>query len=150
MALASTVAAAASAAAAAASGEPGAGSRRSCNPPGLSAAAADASDTCVAPLGFAEGHNGGVLERLVPSAAPTKPHVLFIMWDDYGWAGAGYHRKPSTPEVQTPTMDMLVSEGIDMAHSYVFYCCLPTRSSLQSGRKYVICPESIHAGYYTP
>jgi len=31
-------------------------------------------------------------------------------------------------------MDALVAEGIDLAHSYVFYCCSPTRSSLQSGR----------------
>ena len=51
-----------------------------------------------------------------------------------GWAGAGYHRETPTPEVQTPTMDALVAEGIDLAHSYVFYCCSPTRSSLQSGR----------------
>ena len=44
-------------------------------------------------------------------------------------------------------MDLLVSQGIDMAHSYVFYCCSPTRSSLQSGRNPIHepCVISHHA-----
>jgi hypothetical protein len=86
------------------------------------------------------GHNGGVAERLLPrpvgggAAARRRPHVLFILWDDYGWAGAGFHRPVPTPEVQTPTMDSLVRVGLEFTNSYVFYCCSPTRSAIQSGR----------------
>ena len=64
---------------------------------------------------------------------PSLRGTRLLRWRQ-GWAGAGYHRETPTPEVQTPTMDALVAEGIDLAHSYVFYCCSPTRSSLQSGR----------------
>lgn len=67
-----------------------------------------------------------------------KPHVLFVLWDDYGWTGAGYHRQPNTTagiqEIRTPTLDTLVKAGIEFDRHYVFYCCSPTRSSIQSGR----------------
>ena len=116
------------AAGAAAAGGPG--SADDAEPAGTSAAPAE----WVSPAGLPAGHNGGTLEQLAKSAGPSRPNVLFVLWDDYGWAGAGYKRAVATPEVQTPTMDALVAEGVDLAQSYVFYCCSPTRSSLQSGR----------------
>jgi hypothetical protein len=119
---------AAGAAAAAAAGGPG--SADDAEPAGTSAAPAE----WVSPAGLPAGHNGGTLEQLARPAGPSRPNVLFVLWDDYGWAGAGYKRAVATPEVQTPTMDALVAEGVDLAQSYVFYCCSPTRSSLQSGR----------------
>ena len=76
-------------------------------------------------------------QPMMAQALPSgkgRPHILFVLWDDYGWAGAGYHRPTPTPEVQTPTMDSLVGAGLDFANSYVFYCCSPTRSAIQSGR----------------
>jgi hypothetical protein len=73
----------------------------------LGAAAAAARGVPLPP-----SHNGGVREVLVAPAAATKPHVLFVLWDDYGWAGAGYHRPDRTPEIQTPSMDALVAGGI--------------------------------------
>jgi hypothetical protein len=86
------------------------------------------------PWRLPQDHNGGVQERLIKPATSRRPHILFVLWDDYGWAGAGYHRAPPTPEVQTPTMDALVRGGIEFTQSYVFYCCSPTRSAIQSGR----------------
>jgi hypothetical protein len=28
----------------------------------------------------------------VVGSAPSKPHIVFIMVDDWGWANVGYHR----------------------------------------------------------
>eukprot|EP01046_Picozoa_sp_COSAG06_P025217 COSAG06_NODE_2105_length_7546_cov_10.050575_7_plen_82_part_00 len=54
---------------------------------------------------------------LLLSATPaattaTKPHIIAILADDYGWADAGWHREPGYKEVQTPIMDGLVKSGI--------------------------------------
>lgn len=68
---------------------------------------------------------------------------MMILLDDYGWANAGWHRGvvgpggtfiPETDEVQTPAMDALVKDGIELNRQYVYKFCSPTRSALQSGR----------------
>eukprot|EP01043_Picozoa_sp_COSAG02_P039618 COSAG02_NODE_3143_length_7292_cov_20.803698_4_plen_148_part_00 len=61
---------------------------------------------------------------------------------DYGWSEAGWHRNytigglhvPATDEVQTPQLDELVRNGIELDRAYAYKCCSPTRSALQSGR----------------
>ena len=53
---------------------------------------------------------------------------------DFGWANAGWHRPIGYKEVQTPSMNALVKEGIELDQAYSFKFCSPTRSSLQSGR----------------
>ena len=76
--------------------------------------------------------------RLVEPAAAKKPHIiLMILFDDCGWADAGWHRNytgpgnvpvPYTDEVQTPNMNALVQEGIDLNRNYVYVavrCLLP-------------------------
>ena len=96
-----------------------------------------------------------------PPAGGKKPHIVFVLFDDYGWADAGWHRVDvrtgegtPDPDVQTPNMDQLVSaaapcpappnslkgaaaqvkEGIEMDRQYVYKYCSPTRSGIQSGR----------------
>ena len=54
--------------------------------------------------------------------------------DDFGWGNVGYHRTDASPEVQTPTIDALVGEGIELDRHYVHMMCTPSRSALQSGR----------------
>lgn len=49
-------------------------------------------------------------------------------------ANVGWNRAVPTPEVQTPTMDSLVAEGIELQRHYVFSCCSPSRASVLSGR----------------
>ena len=74
---------------------------------------------------------------LATAAPAEKPHVFFLLVDDYGWAGAGWHNKVLSGgqrEVQTPHMDKLVATGIELNQHYTFKFCSPTRSSLQSGR----------------
>ena len=88
-------------------------------------------------------HNGGIHERLLPPAAGKKPHIWMLLFDDYGWADAGWHRDttgpggvhiPADPEVVTPNLNQMVKEGIELDRAYVYKYCSPTRSALQSGR----------------
>jgi len=54
-----------------------------------------------------------------------------------GWANVGYHRTPADDpkgEVQTPTMDSLCREGVELNQSYAFWYCSPSRSAIQTGR----------------
>ncbi|XP_065191775.1 arylsulfatase B-like [Sycon ciliatum] len=73
-------------------------------------------------------------EILVEPAAGTKPHIVMILVDDWGWANVGYHRDPPTKEVQTPNFDSLCKEGIELDQHYAYKFCSPSRSSLMSGR----------------
>jgi len=64
----------------------------------------------------------------------SKPHILFVMVDDFGWGNVGYHRPDRKSEVRTPFMDSLVKDGLELNRHYVHFACTPTRSSFQSGR----------------
>ena len=65
-------------------------------------------------------------------AAP-KPHLMFILVDDWGWANVGYHNT-SNKEVVTPNIDALVKDGLELDQHYVYKFCSPSRSCLMSGR----------------
>ena len=66
--------------------------------------------------------------------ATSKPHLVFMLVDDWGWANVGYHRNPQTKEVVTPNIDMLVKEGLELDQHYAYKFCSPSRSCLMSGR----------------
>jgi len=70
----------------------------------------------------------------VVSAAAPMPDILYILLDDFGWADAGWHRPQNYTDVQTPNMDALVREGVELDRHYAFKYCSPTRSAIQSGR----------------
>ena len=67
-------------------------------------------------------------------AADDKPHIVLILIDDLGWANVGYHRDTATDEVDTPNIDSLVAEGLELNHHYAASVCAPSRASLLSGR----------------
>eukprot|EP00931_Biecheleriopsis_adriatica_P077520 TRINITY_DN51070_c0_g1_i1.p1 TRINITY_DN51070_c0_g1~~TRINITY_DN51070_c0_g1_i1.p1 ORF type:complete len:701 (-),score=165.81 TRINITY_DN51070_c0_g1_i1:69-2171(-) len=75
-------------------------------------------------------------------AEARKPHVLFFLADDMGWANIGYHRRHAETideiqgamEVYTPAIDSLVDDGIALERHYSYRICGPSRSSLLSGR----------------
>jgi len=73
-----------------------------------------------------------------PPAFPTKPHILHVIVDDFGWGAlslsssaaaaadprslagnTNYHRATPTPEIKTPAMDALVGEGVEFMRHYV-------------------------------
>ena len=59
-----------------------------------------------------------------------KPNILLIVADDLGWADVGWHGS----KFQTPVLDRLVKEGIELDRHYVQPVCTPTRTALMSGR----------------
>lgn len=69
------------------------------------------------------------------SAEPKheKPHILFFLADDYGWANIGYHNQDNK-EVRTPTLNKLVKRGVELDRFYTYNQCGPSRSALLSGR----------------
>ena len=69
---------------------------------------------------------------VVSSAEASKPHVLFLLADDYGWNNIGTHT--AAPEVTTPFINSLAADGVELNRHYTFKFCSPSRSSLQSGR----------------
>ncbi|EDQ88865.1 uncharacterized protein MONBRDRAFT_32685 [Monosiga brevicollis MX1] len=55
-----------------------------------------------------------------------RPHIFMVIVDDFGWAEVGYHRSEEyKQDVQTPTIDALVQEGIELNRHYVHYACTP-------------------------
>ena len=68
------------------------------------------------------------------AAAQPPPNILMVLSDDVGWGNVGWHREANFREVQTPNLDSLVTQGIELTQMYTFKYCSPTRSALQSGR----------------
>ena len=75
---------------------------------------------CLANASTADSARAGAhtkTDDTVPSPA-SRPHIVFFMVDDWGWADVGYHRKDQGPadqrEIQTPHIDALVSEGVEL------------------------------------
>ena len=75
-----------------------------------------------------------MLGLVTAKTVADKPHIVYILVDDWGWANVGYHRNPPTREVDTPNFDSLVKEGLELDQFYVYKFCSPSRSSLMSGR----------------
>ena len=62
--------------------------------------------------------------------ADSRPHIIFVLADDYGFNDVGYHGS----KIKTPNLDKLASEGVKLENYYVQPICTPTRSQLLSGR----------------
>ena len=66
----------------------------------------------------------------VPAIGADRPNVVVILADDLGWGAVSYHQKWA----DTPNIDRLASEGIQLDHFYVAPMCSPTRAGLLTGR----------------
>ncbi len=77
----------------------------------------------------------------------ARPNILFIVADDLGWSDVGWHDGFS----QTPNLDRLVREGVELDQHYVQPVCTPTRTALMSGRypgrfgPHAIAPSNLRA-----
>lgn len=86
-----------------------------------------------------------------PSKQASKPHILYMLVDDWGWANVGYHRNPPTKEVVTPNIDSLVKDGLELDQFYLFQFCSPSRSSLLTGRLPIhVNVLNLPPGHYNP
>ena len=67
----------------------------------------------------------------------SKPHILQVIVDDFGWGNTNYHRAQigeSHAEIVTPHMDALVEEGVLLMRHYVHPECTPSRVAAMTGR----------------
>ena len=64
------------------------------------------------------------------AAAQDKPNVLIFVADDLGWADAGFHGG----DIETPSLDRLAQEGVELSRFYTTPICSPTRAALMTGR----------------
>ena len=62
--------------------------------------------------------------------AAERPHVVLFVADDLGWKDVGYHGS----EIETPHIDALAREGVQLDRFYVQPVCSPTRGALFSGK----------------
>lgn len=60
----------------------------------------------------------------------SQPNVVLIVADDLGWNSVGYHNK----NFETPHLDRLVAQGVELDRFYVAPMCSPTRAGLMTGR----------------
>ena len=65
------------------------------------------------------------------AATPTKPNVIIFLADDLGWADVGYHGEEV---IETPSIDRLAREGVQLDRFYSTPICSPTRAALMTGR----------------
>jgi arylsulfatase A-like enzyme len=63
-----------------------------------------------------------------PSENP--PHILLIIADDLGWKDVGFHDS----EIQTPNIDRIAHQGIELDRFYVQPTCSPTRAAIMTGK----------------
>ena len=66
----------------------------------------------------------------------TKPHLVWVFLDDWGHNNVGFHARTqaNAAEVQTPVLDALAAEGVQLDEAYVFKFCSPSRSAFHTGR----------------
>ncbi len=66
-----------------------------------------------------------------PKQAQTKPNILFIFADDWGWGDLSAH---GHPYIKTPNIDRLIAEGTDFQRFTVASgVCSPSRTAVLTG-----------------
>jgi arylsulfatase A-like enzyme len=69
------------------------------------------------------------MERAARAAA-TRPHILYILADDLGFADLGHRGS----DIATPNIDALARGGVKLREFYTQPLCTPTRAALMTGR----------------
>ena len=63
--------------------------------------------------------------------ASDRPNVIVMVADDLGWADVGFH---GNTVIDTPSLDRLAEEGVQLDRFYTTPICSPTRAALMTGR----------------
>ena len=67
----------------------------------------------------------------VRADAEGRPNVVIFVADDLGWADVGFHGEE---QIETPSLDRLAREGVELHRFYTTPICSPTRAALMTGR----------------
>ena len=67
---------------------------------------------------------------VVVAADAPRPHIVYFLSDDQGWADVGWHGT----EIKTPNLDKLAVAGARLEQFYVQPVCCPTRAAFMTGR----------------
>ncbi|MBR9911113.1 MAG: sulfatase-like hydrolase/transferase [Gammaproteobacteria bacterium] len=63
-------------------------------------------------------------------AATDRPNIIVMVADDLGWNDVGFHGG----DIETPSLDRLAREGMQLNRFYTTPICSPTRAALMTGR----------------
>ena len=63
-----------------------------------------------------------------------RPNIVLMVTDDQGWWDIGGHGNEA---IETPHMDRLAADGVELTRFYVQPVCAPTRAGLMTGRHYL-------------
>jgi arylsulfatase len=66
--------------------------------------------------------------------AESKPNIVFVFMDNFGWGEPGFNGGGIIRGAPTPKLDQLASEGIRLTNFNVEVQCTPSRSALMTGR----------------
>ena len=66
--------------------------------------------------------------------AAERPNILFVMTDDQGYWDTG---ATGNPHIDTPNMDQLAADGVQLNRYYAAPVCSPTRAGFMTGRYYL-------------
>ncbi len=66
----------------------------------------------------------------LPSRSSIPPNIVILMADDMGWDDVGYHGS----EIQTPNLDFLAENGVELDRFYSCPTCSPSRTAMLTGR----------------
>jgi len=64
----------------------------------------------------------------------TKPNIIFMYWDNFGWGELGCYGGGVLRGAPTPRIDKFASEGLKLLNFNVEAQCTPARSALLTGR----------------
>ncbi len=64
------------------------------------------------------------------ASASGRPNVIIMLADDLGWSDVGFHGG----DIDTPSLDRLAAEGVELSRFYTTPICSPTRAALMTGR----------------
>ena len=74
------------------------------------------------------------------NAAPTQPHIVFILADDLGWTDIGFnanannlHNDNTSQYHLTPSINRLADMGMTFTRAYAAPNCAPTRAAFHTG-----------------
>jgi arylsulfatase A-like enzyme len=66
-----------------------------------------------------------------PAQAAGRPNVIVFVADDLGWSDVGFHGEEV---IETPSLDRIAAEGVQLDRFYTTPICSPTRAALMTGR----------------